>query len=108
MAEKKSPTKSILDFASRFVKDREGEWNHEDWEQALKKVEDAGVAAEEEVKRHFGNVLEAAKYFYQLETSQEASAAATKPRTAKPAAKAKAKSKPKAKAKAKPKPKTTK
>lgn len=103
-AKKKSSTKSILDLATRFVKDQGGNWNHTEWESALKKVEEAGVAAEEEVKRHFGNLLEATKYFYQLETAQEVEKT---PRSAKPASKApRAKSKAKAKPATKPKPKS--
>jgi hypothetical protein len=104
MATKKSPTKTILDFASRFVKDQEGKWNHDEWEKALKQVEEAGVAAEEEVKRHFGNLLEATKYFYELETGKDAagkpSNASQTPRSAKPRAKVKAKAKSAAKPKA--------
>jgi superoxide dismutase len=102
MAGKKSPTKTILDVASRFVKDQGGKWNHEEWEQALKQVEEVGVAAEEEVKRHFGNLLEATKYFYELETAKEDGGAAATPRSAKPRAKVKAKAKAKAKPRGKP------
>lgn len=109
MATKKSkdfsPTKTVLDLASKFVHDKGGAWNHDEWESALKQVEETGMAVEDEVKRHFGNLLEAAKYFYHLETQGGAAAeAAATPRSAKPRAKAtaKTKAKPKAKAKAKP------
>ena len=106
MAAKNSPTKKIMDLASRFVKEQDGKWSHDEWEDALKQVEDAGVAAEEEVKRHFGNLLEATKYFYQLETKTKPGEGT--PRSDKPGAKVKsrAKAKPVAKAKAKSKAKT--
>lgn len=85
MAAKKNEVQKLLELAGDFVTKRNGDWDHEEWEGFLKKAEKIGAVSDDQGKRNLGNILEAAKFFY-----QRADIEPSKP------SKAKAKSKPKA------------
>lgn len=61
----KNTTQQILDAAGQFVTKQKGVWEHDDWEAFLDKMSAIGVKLDDNGKRNLGNVLEAAKYFYQ-------------------------------------------
>ena len=66
MAAKKSELEKILELAGDFVTKKKGSWDHDAWEGFLKKAEKIGVVINDQGKRNLGNILEAAKYFYEL------------------------------------------
>lgn len=91
MAAKKNEVQKLLELAGDFVTKRNGDWDHAEWEGFLKKAEKISAVSDDQGKRNLGNILEAAKFFY-----QRADIEPSKP------SKTKAKSKPKAAAKKKP------
>ncbi len=86
----------LLSLAGKFIAERNGEWNHGDWETFLDEAGKLGFDHNDEAKRNLGNMLEAGKYFYHVLPATTTKKAATKSK-AKPKAKAKAKAKTKAK-----------
>ena len=64
MAAAKSSVQKLLDLAGQFITKQKGNWEHEDWEALLTKVEALGVPVDDECKRNLGNILEGGKYFY--------------------------------------------
>ena len=90
MAAKKNEVQKLLELAVEFVTKRNGDWDHEEWEGFLKKAEKIGPVSDDPGKRNLGNILEAAKFFYQRAdiepskpTKAKAKAAAEKKKPAK-------------------------
>ncbi len=83
----------VLDLVSQFVRAQKGCWGHDEWEAFLGKAAKAGVEITDESKRSLGNLLEAAKFFYDDACSAAPKKPAAKKAAAKPAAKSAAKGK---------------
>ena len=81
-----------------FVVERDGFWNHEQWEALCNEVGTLGVEMDQSFQEHLGLMLEHLRVFYFC-------LPAAAPAKRKPRAKTKTKAKTKAKAKAKAKPK---
>jgi hypothetical protein len=60
----KNSVQKLLELAGQFITKQKGNWEHEDWEALLTKVEALGVPSDDECKRNLGNILEGGKYFY--------------------------------------------
>ena len=55
----------LLECVGQFVVKQKGSWEHPEWEALMEHVGKSGFILEDEGKRNLGNLLEAAKYFYQ-------------------------------------------
>jgi hypothetical protein len=56
--------RKLLEVASEFVEEKNGWWEHPDWEAFLNRLQDEGFHLSEEVKAPIGNILEIFKGYY--------------------------------------------
>ena len=86
----KHKLQQLTEKATAFVIEQNGVWDHQAWEALVEDLSSPGLQFTDECKRNLGNLLEAAKYFYQTMPAEPPKKAAAK---AKAPAKTKAKSK---------------
>lgn len=73
----------VTNESIRFVTEKKGAWNHEDWEEFIGKLKKGGVTVNDEATAYVGGIVEASKKLYNLsfeylkETAQKVAAAAT-------------------------------
>lgn len=61
----KTNLEAILERSAKFVVEKKGRWDHQGWEDFLESVSDLGMAQDDEIKRHLGNILESSKHLYE-------------------------------------------
>lgn len=82
----KTNLEAILERSAKFVVEKNGQWDHQGWEDFLGSVSGLGLTLDDDTKRHLGNILESSKHLFENGGRHEAP-------KARPAAKPKAKAK---------------
>ncbi len=60
------PVETLASAATKFVVANKGTWGHEQWEKFCAQAAAAGIELNEYNRVALGNLLEAMRYFYQL------------------------------------------
>lgn len=56
--------RKLLEIASKFVEEKQGWWEHPDWEDYLDRLHKQGFSLSEECQAPIGNILEIFKDYY--------------------------------------------
>jgi len=75
--------RKLLETASEFVEERQGRWEHPEWEGFLARLSNDGFHLSKEVEPPIGNILEIFKAYYQRNGFQAIAEKRRKPVTQK-------------------------
>ena len=75
--------RKLLEVASEFVEEQQGQWEHPDWEGFLERLSRDGFRLSKEVEPPIGNILEIFKQYYHRDSFEAIAEKRRKPETRK-------------------------